>query len=782
MCRRHSLHPLIPQVEAMFMPKVRERGSTHVYKVNKISKEEVDSMVARCIYEEPPFCNAACPLKLDTRAMLKAAAAGDFKKALQLYEKATPFPLVLSAGCEAPCEAKCRLCERGEGLAIRAVEQAVARFGGPPRAGSVFRTKKKKTVAVIGSGLFALFLAGELEKKAYPTTVFCEQADAEGFLRAAAGFLDEAAFALELERLKKKDLQFVFGCKATAAFLEEKRPAFDVVCVSEAVFADLFPGAAVVPELMFCEGETLVTGSGSGVMSAAHNAKKAALTVDRLAQNLDPANMRGQEDPFQSRLYTDLSEATDLTRVPAAGELYTREEAVREAGRCIQCHCEECMKSCAYLQHYKKYPGLLGREIYNNTQIIMGDHQLNKPMNACTLCGQCTVVCPNGFDMAHICASSRRNMVSTDKMPLAPHEFALMDMMFSNGEAFLARPQPGFTQCRYLFFPGCQAVAIAPETVKAAYQDLCSRLEGGVALMLGCCGAICDWAGRYEMQESTREFLLNELAKLGNPAIIAGCPTCRKELTESVGGEITGIWDILDKIGLPEGARGLDRPVALHDACGARGDAHTQEVIRRLAEKLGITLAETEDSGDRSPCCGYGGLTAYANPEVADEITQKALERSDAPFLSYCMACRDRFARQGRESRHLLELIYGTDAGAPPDISEKRYNRLTLKKELLWELWHEETAEMKLDYELHYTDEARQLMDSRMILTDDVIAVMNAYRENGEAILESETGLAVACLRIGNATFWVKFTEDGPDSYTVHRAYSHRMNVVRREG
>jgi hypothetical protein len=146
------------------------------------------------------------------------------------------------------------------------------------------------------------------------------------------------------------------------------------------------------------------------------------------------------------------------------------------------------------------------------------------------------------------------------------------------------------------------------------------------------------------------------------------------------------------------------------------------------------------------------------------------------------MACRDRFARQGRESRHLLELIYGTDAGAPPDISEKRYNRLTLKKELLWELWHEETAEMKLDYELHYTDEARQLMDSRMILTDDVIAVMNAYRENGEAILESETGLAVACLRIGNATFWVKFTEDGPDSYTVHRAYSHRMNVVRREG
>ena len=146
------------------------------------------------------------------------------------------------------------------------------------------------------------------------------------------------------------------------------------------------------------------------------------------------------------------------------------------------------------------------------------------------------------------------------------------------------------------------------------------------------------------------------------------------------------------------------------------------------------------------------------------------------------MACRDRFAREGRESRHILELIYGTDAGAPPDISEKRYNRLNLKRELLREFWQEETAEMKLDYELTFTDEARSLMDSRMILTDDVIAVLNDYREHGEAVLDSETGLLIARRRLGNATFWVKFTEDQEQGYTVHGAYSHRMNVVRREG
>ena len=438
------------------------------------------------------------------------------------------------------------------------------------------------------------------------------------------------------------------------------------------------------------------------------------------------------------------------------------------------------MKSCAYLKHYKKHPGLLSKEIYNNTQIIMGDHQLNKPMNACSLCGQCTVVCPNHFDMAHVCASARRNMVSTDKMPLAPHEFALMDMLFSNSEGFLARPQPGFETCKYVFFPGCQAAAIAPATVRAAYEDLCARLEGGVALMLGCCGAICDWAGRYEMQDSTRVFLSNELAKLGDPTIIAGCPSCRKELAESVGGEILGIWDVLEDIGLPEGAKGLGRPAALHDSCGARGDAHTQEAIRDIAKKLGVELVETEYSGDRSPCCGYGGLTAYANREVAGEMTEKCLERSDAPYISYCMACRDRFAREGRESRHILELVYGTDAGAPPDISEKRRNRLSLKNELLREIWLEEPREMHLDYKLQYSDEARTMMDERMILTDDVIAVLDAFRESGEAI-EDEDGLLVARSRVGNATFWVKFSlTDG--GYLVHRAWSHRMRVEKREG
>ena len=750
---------------------LEERESTHVYRQKRMfTKEELEAKESLCVHEQPAYCNAACPLKLDTKAMIQAVAENDFKKALQLYEKITPFPHVLSAGCEAPCEGKCKLCSLGEGIAIRKIEEAVCAYGEKTKK-LLPRMKKKKTVAIFGSGLFVLFLAGELQKKAYPVTIFCKEENLESFFDGETAFVSPEGRAASLAALKGMDIQFRFG--TDLAQLPTLRDGFDMVCAQWGVMEIPDPDNA----LMYSREQKIVTGKTSGVLEAAFGAKKAALTVDRLAQNLDPANTRGEEGPMETKLFVDMEGVEASACRISSG---TQEEAVAEAKRCIQCTCDACIKACAYLQHYKKFPRILTREIYNNVSIIMGDHMMNKPINACALCGQCSVVCPNGYDVGEICHVARQNMVTTGKMPLAPHEFALMDMLFSNGEAFFCRPQPGFETCKYVFFPGCQASAIAPATVAAAYKDLCNRLEGGVAIMLGCCGAICDWAGRYEMYDDTKAFLDEKLASLGNPTVIAGCPTCKKELSGHEGLELVGIWDILNEIGLPE-HREENCEVALHDSCGARGDEATQSAIRNLARKLGCTLVDTPYSGDKSPCCGYGGLTQYTNREVAKAMTEKCLERSDLPYISYCMACRDRFAREGRESKHILELVYGTNAGSPPDISEKRYNRLTLRRDLLREIWNEETEEVDVGFKIEYTPEVVALMDDRMILKSDIIAVLQELRKTGEAIMDADTSLCIARARLGNVTFWVKY-EEIEGGYKVCGAYSHRMNVVRRQG
>ena len=154
---------------------IEERASTHVYRQKRMfSKEELEAIEHLCVHEQPSYCNAACPLKLDTKAMVSAVAAGDFDRALALYDKITPFPHILCAMCEAPCEGKCKLREVGEGISIRELEAAALRFGTPPKKRGLLRKKTKKA-AIFGGDLFALFLAGELSRKMYPVTVFCRE-------------------------------------------------------------------------------------------------------------------------------------------------------------------------------------------------------------------------------------------------------------------------------------------------------------------------------------------------------------------------------------------------------------------------------------------------------------------------------------------------------------------------------------------------------------------------------------------------------------------------------
>ena len=91
--------------------------------------------------------------------------------------------------------------------------------------------------------------------------------------------------------------------------------------------------------------------------------------------------------------------------------------------------------------------------------------------------------------------------------------------------------------------------------------------------------------------------------------------------------------------------------------------------------------------------------------------------------------------------------------------------------------------EEKLDFELNFTPEALKMMEDRMILKSDISGVIKSYKQTGEAIEDSESGLLIARERLGNVTFWAEFTEDEESgSVEIIRAYSHRMQIMRRIG
>ena len=719
-------------------------------------QEELHQREAVCTREEPPGCQAACPLHLDMRAVCGHEARGDLKKAAAVIRQTTPFLYLLARTCSAPCQKACTLSRLGEGVRVRDLELACALYGGPAGGSRFLIPRKNKKVLVAGDGIFALACCRELGKRGYEVHWHTACASFQAPLLELGLSPEEAA--ADLSEFSTLRITREAAEKFSGETLEDWSRRADAFCVSpELVFGRL-------PE----NGFTGPAGKETVWILAA--ARYAAMQADRYLQGASP---EGLEEPkvYESRLYVTLDGVTDSRAVTGQGAL-TREMAAEEAARCIQCQCLECVKGCVYLQEFKRNPRGAIREIYNNLSIVMGNHMANGLINACDECGQCKAACPEGFDYPDVCRIARRTMVETGKMPPSAHEFALLDQEFSNGEAFLARPQPGYETCRYLFFPGCQAAAVSPRTVEITYRRLREELEGGTGLLLGCCGAISRWAAREELLQEALEKIRAAWESMGRPEILCACPTCLKNLRELTSLPARGVWEVLLELGTEPVT---DQRVSIHDACGAREDGEIRAQIRRFAEALGCRVEEMPFAGELSPCCGYGGLVRYANPKMAEKKAAFASGRSEHRILTYCMACRDQFQRAGKDSIHILELACQVEPGPVPDLSLRRANRLKLKEKLQRELWKEE-GRMEEMLPVIYMEGAREEMDQRMILESDVNAVLKAYESSGEAVEDPEKGWLAASLRLGNVTFWVKFT-DTEGCYRVYGAYSHRMTV-----
>ena len=66
-----------------------------------------------------------------------------------------------------------------------------------------------------------------------------------------------------------------------------------------------------------------------------------------------------------------------------------------------------------------------------------------------------------------------------------------------------------------------------------------------------------------------------------------------------------------------------------------------------------------------------------------------------------------------------------------------------------------------------------------MILESDLLETIQAYCENQMAVFNEADGTLTSQHRIGNVSFWIRFTE-ADDHYTILSVYSHRMTVRTR--
>ena len=762
--------------------------------------QQVKDWESHCIEESPPACSAACPLHVDARGLAELLAKGDFKAAYALYCRFIAFPEIIGRICDHPCEHSCRRSEAGAPIRIHALERAIVEAGYSAPRLRTGRATERKRVAVVGAGLSGLSVAADLTTKGHSVVVF--EAAAQPFAQLRTRFpeaLPDAAIDADLARFAGTAVDFRYHQSPDVGALADEfdavylgvgpagQPALDGVLTLTAdarIAIDPLTYATSHPKIF--AGGSLRYGAPYSPIASLADGRYAALSIDRLLQGASLTANRDNQGSQPTRLYVNVARYTPLPAVAAANPAqgYTPDEAIAEAKRCFPCHCLECVRVCPYLENYGAYPKRYIREIYNNETIVMGARKSNRMIDSCTLCGLCAEVCPEHLAMGDVCLSARQGMTAKGKMPPSHHDFALRDLAYSRSDAFaLARHQPGFTSSAVLFYPGCQLAASSPEQVEKTYAHLCATIDGGVGLLLGCCGAPAQWAGRQELFGEVRADFDRQWQELGRPLVLTACSSCYRMFADhhpEVAQE--SLWSVLARSELPAGAAPRSSALAIHDPCTTRHDTAIHDGVRQLAGRCGAPTIEL-DGPQLSSCCGFGGLTSFVSPAIADQIVDRCVGQNDADYLTYCAMCRDNFARRGKRAVHVLDLLFPAagDAAArhDPGFSQRQENRGRLKRRLLRQLWKDAVDEPVSTIELSVSAEVAADLERKLILLDDVRQTIAHAEASGEKLIDAATGHFIASHRLVAITYWVEYAPRaaGHGGYTLFRAYSHRMQL-----
>lgn len=781
-----------------------------------MDQKELREQENRCIQEHAPACTAACPAHVDVRGITAELTRGDFGAAFRLLRKAVPFPGIISRICPQPCQAGCLRKDLGGAIEVAALERTCVDYGSQEAEAPKPLPRKPKTVAIVGGGISGLTAAYDLARKGWGVVIYEAGSRIGGGLwQIPPDLLPRDLLQKELDVVASLGVEIHLNTPVGQPGGNGHSTSLARLCARhDAVYLASGAQALETPELkrdengrilvdaltfqtshekIFAGGDALrfpaQEGHRSAILSISHG-RRAAVSIDRLLQKVSLSAARANEGPYETRLYTNTA-GMEVQPPPVTTDLsthYNREVAESEAERCIQCECLECVKACPYLQHYKGYPKKYMREIYNNLSIVMGTRYSNQFINTCALCGLCAEVCPTDVDMGQICHDARQQMVEQKRMPASAHDFALRDMAFSNGDKFaLARNAAGKDHSTYLFFPGCQLSASSPGYVEQAYDFLQAALPGeSVGLMLRCCGAPADWAGRKDLLAASQQELRVEVEKLGRPTIILACSSCYQTFQKHFSDlPIISFWQVYDQHGpqqLP--ARQLAAPLAVHDPCSTRYEAPIQDAVRNILQKMSCAVEELALSREKTECCSYGGLMWFANRPVAEEMMQRRIAESPLDFLTYCAMCRDLFTRQGKRTLHLFDLLFGDPSADPAlapavSFSQRHENRARLKEKLLKERWSETMPE-QYPFEsirLILPDEVQKLVEERLILIEDMQKVIEYARRTGKCMLNPSSGHYLASCKPASVTYWVEYTPQPDGAYLVHKAYSHRMEI-----
>ncbi|MEG2174769.1 MAG: heterodisulfide reductase-related iron-sulfur binding cluster [Oscillospiraceae bacterium] len=726
-----------------------------------------------CIQGENAPCGCACPLGVDVRELIQKLKKGDFSGAYKSYAKYVVFPEIVCRICDMRCASVCVRREVDDSIALRRLEQACCDLRSTKTSPNYFIPSKNKRVLVVGAGLTGLTCAVKLAKRGYAV---CLREASERL----GGALWELDHQLMPSELLSAELQRAVALKYLS--VEQNNPVqtldegdFDVALVATGKSGENF-GA---PRKGVFAGGDLVE-IGKSPLDAIRDGIAISYAMEAYLQTGTMEVEHPSEECHYAPRLSNLQ--PQPTALPQNGTPMSKEEAVEEASRCIECRCNECVDACEMLQFYKKNPKKTISDIVET--IHKGQESAKTALRqsySCTQCGACGPLCPSGIDFKQIFLEARRAMYRLGHVPPAFHDFALRDMAFSNDEAaFLLLPS-GRKTVGSLFFPGCQLGASDAAYVAGAYERCLALTNGDAGIFQYCCGIPAHWAGREELYEQVNEVIRRTWESCGRPRVVMACASCMEMFAQHLPEiEIISLWELMDNGALlPSIGRG--QAVAVFDPCSGWNLPRVQQSIRHLLTGMDFVVTEIANREGHARCCGYGGAIYGVNPELHQTIVENNVSLSELDYVTWCVNCRETFAQRGKSTWHILDLLlFGTEDRKhrqAPTLSERRLNRLVSKQKMLQTYAGLEEAPTPLSHQtMMISEELIKKMDEKLILSENVERCIAYAQESGDRLWLPDKECYCAHLQQGIITYWVEY-QCHHDAFILRNVYSHRMEI-----
>lgn len=749
-----------------------------------------------CLEGERPYCVTACPFRLDYLKFIEKAKRGSMKAAFKAYRDATGFPNIATALCPAPCMESCPMHEPVNIKGIEAASCALTKDQSPVDYNI---PAKSERIAIIGGGIAGMAALLRLSTKKYTVELFEKTDRLGGSLWNTMNpevFLNDFDTQLKFQEYKVhlnaeiSSLVSIDGFDAVFIATGKDGPDFGLL---DSVNEYGEPFALVKDNCGYFAGGELI---GLEPAYALANGLWIGTVIDNYIKTRNPYYPDSRISSRMCDGVVDMS--SELPRIIPADNIYTKEEASEEAGRCFECSCTICRDNCDLLQYFHKSPLRVRDEVIATT--LEGKTEIKatpakRLMSLCSQCGLCEEICPEDVDMDTLFMVGRQKMHRQGKMPWPFHEYFLRDMKQANTEGALVRIPDGYDKATYAFFPGCQLGASEPEEVVLAYESL-TQQHSDTAIFLQCCGISASWAGDRKGYEAILEDIKDKWEGLGKPVMIMACPTCMKEFKDNLPEIPTiSLYEMFASLNIVGNC--VHTEYAVFDACAARNEHSMKKAVRDIVTTMGANLSELPLNSEMAKCCGAGGHGQIADPKYTSYVTNERMKESDLPYICYCINCRDTFLSQGKDAVHILDLLY-KDFGeeehkarairTPEEcidslytITERQQNRIDLKRTILNLFFNETMEEISKDriITLHISEELKRKLSDKRIFEDEIEETVTVLERTGRTVLNSETGTLTGYHQIGNSTFWAEYVPLDRDNheYMLVNAYSHRIKI-----